>query len=280
MRWLLLLLPLLLIGCGGGGGSSSPAPSTPAVVRTIPIAYGYFGIDGDQIAETADHVSYVLAPDWGDWTLPGYDTFRIGQIIAQLQEAKARGIKDAWVMVGFLTMTQKPGCTDICVSPRPDGIQRLLAFRAQLQALGLDDMVRALYPIDEPELHGLDNATLTALLIAIKQAWPEPLLAVVYGDTQTYPGLSAYDLIGKDKYGDGANVLNQLPPIGGGQRHIIVPGGANPWRNDPQPFLDYAKQHADVYAICAFEWFDRTDGQGIRSNGMADKYRAIGLALK
>lgn len=250
------------------------------MTRATPIAYGYFGIDGQQIAETADHVSYVMAPDWGTWATPGYDTFRIGAIIAQLQEAKARGIKDAWVMVGFLTMTQSPGCNSVCLAPRPDAIPRLLAFRTQLQALGLDDMVRVLYPVDEPELYGLTDATLGPLLAAIKQAWPEPLLAVIYGDTQSYPGRAWYDLLGKDKYGDGAGVLNQLPPIAGGQRHIIVPGGANPWRNDPQPFLDYAKQHADVYAICAFEWFDRSDGAGIRSNGMADKYRAIGHEAK
>ena len=281
---LVLALALLLAACGGGGGSSnsnpapSPIPPSPHVLH-----YGYFGIDGNQLAETADHVSFVLALDWGDWNSPGYDEFRTGQHIAQLQEAQARGIKDAWVAVGYLVFTARPGCLEYCYAVRPDAIPRLRAFRAQLQALGLDAMVSALYPVDEPDAHGISSDDLARLLSQIKAEWPA-YLAVIYGDTGHFPALGSYDLIGKDKYGAGAGVLQELPPLTGQQRHILVPGGASPWRQDPQPFYDYAAAHADVYAIVPFCWFDRQPGEnsgpGIRSNGMAAAYTRIGKAIK
>ena len=169
------LLAIVLTACGGGGGgeSSSPQlPPSPPTVRTAPLHVGYFGLDGDQIRETADHVSFVMTPDWGDewWATPGYDADRIGQIIAQMQAAKARGVKEAWIMMGFLVFTaqQNAGCPQSRYTVRPDAIPRLRAFRAQLQALDLDSMVTLLYPVDEPELHCLADEPLSQLVSAIK----------------------------------------------------------------------------------------------------------------
>jgi hypothetical protein len=279
------LLAIVLTACGGGGGgeSSSPQlPPSPPTVRTAPLHVGYFGLDGDQIRETADHVSFVMTPDWGDewWATPGYDADRIGQIIAQMQEAKARGVKEAWIMMGFLVFTaqQNAGCPQSRYTVRPDAIPRLRAFRAQLQALDLDSMVTLLYPVDEPELHCLADEPLSQLVSAIKMEWPV-YTGVIYGDTRDYPGLRAYDVVGKDKYDAGAGVLQQLPPITALQKHMLVPGGAS-WLSgngpdDPAPFYDYAMKHDNVYAIVSFVWFDTTQGKGIRSNGMAPRYRQM-----
>lgn len=284
MKRLIAAVALSLYACGGGGGGggSSAPPPTPPAARTTPLRYGYFGVDGDQLQESAPHVSFVFAMDWSEPFWPDREAIA-GRIIAQLQEAHARGIKEAWVAVGFLVFTaQRGGCPLDRYTPRADAAAQLAWFMQRLDALGLREMVHVLYPVDEPELHCLTDATLTPVLQTIKAAWPDPYLGVIYGDTQTYPGLASYQLVGKDKYGDGANALNEQPPIVPGQLRILPPGGASPWRNEVQPFLDYAMSHAEVYALVPFAWFDRPpgpdSGPGIRSNGMADEYRAAGLA--
>lgn len=290
---LVALLSLLLTACGGGGGGGDssytpPAPPSPPVERKEPLRYGYFGIDGDQLQESADHVTFVMAPDWGDWNIRDYDTFRTTQIITQLQEAQARGIKEAWVMVGFLVFTQRPGCTEMCVSPRPDGMARLAAFKAQLEALGLARMVTVLYPIDEPESHGLSDSDLVTTLRAMKAVWPVKMAGIYSSNPHDWPGLSEYDVAGIDDYEANAGAIDRRPTIRADQLWLLVPGGADGLSHngpdDPQPFYDFAMQHGNVYAIVPFVWFDRNDGgrilKGIRSNGRAPAYSAIGRKIK
>lgn len=284
IAFVVIVLIAALHGCGGGGGSSSsPQPPAPVPVpspRTEPLHYGYFGIDGEQITETAEHVTFVMAPDWGDWNIPNYDEFRKTQIITQLQQAKALGVKDAWIMVGFLVLTQRPGCTEMCVTPRPDGMARLQAFKVQLDALGLLEMVKVLYPIDEPESHGLSDAQLVQLLKEMKTVWPVKMAVFYSSNPHDYPGLSEYDLAGRDDYDAGVSALDNVPPIKGNQQLLIIPGGADPWHADPQPFYDYALAHGNVYAIVPFVWFDRGNDKGIRSNGLAAQYANIGVKIK
>lgn len=295
IAFVVIALVAALHGCGGGGGSSSsPQPPAPVPVpspRTEPLQYGYFGIDGEQITETASHVTFVMAPDWGDWTTKDYDVFRSSTMITQLQQAKALGVKEAWIMVGWLVFEQSKGCiSGTCLRPRIDGMDRLQAFKNQLTALGLLDMVKVLYPVDEPETYGLDDKTLLDTLMLIRLTWSDVKLGVIYGgDNHGYPGLAGYDLVGKDHYGAGAGVLNELPPITAKQRHVLVPGGADGLNkngpDDPQPFYDYAVSHNEVAAIVPFVWFDRTGTNGsilhgIRSNGMATKYSNIGVKIK
>lgn len=285
-------LALALAGCGGGssggsfGGGGASGSFDPPSARTEPLRFGYFGIDGDQIAETADHVGFVLAPDWGNYDTPGYDAFRLGQMIAQLQEAKARGINEAWIMVGWLLFNGAPGCNSQCLTPRPDGMARLAWFRAQLAALGLDGMVTAFY-IDEPELYGLNDATLSPIVEAVRKAWPVHFV-LTYSDRGEYPAKSVATIVCIDIYDAGADVLNRMPAIEPWQKRCLIPGGANGLTTkgpqSPTPFCTYAMARANVYAILPFVWFDRTDAgrviKGIRSNGMAPIYRATGGAIK
>src|SRR5574337_170851 len=226
---------VLLSACGGGGqdggtigvpdsGTSIPNHGTP---RTAPLRFGYFWLDGDQIAETADHVGYVFTQDSGDWALPQYDAFRAADTIVRLQQARQLGIKEAWVSIGWLVFTAHRGCTGYCYTPRPDAIPRLLAFREQLQAAGVDDMVTVLYPSDEPDSRGLSEQALAPLLTAIRAAWPVKLAVIYSGDNNRRPGLTTYDLVGVDHYDEGAGILDHLPPITGSQQYLLVPGGCD-----------------------------------------------------
>lgn len=275
IRLVICALALALAGCGGGGGggSSSP-PATPLPPHLI--EYGYFSVGNDaQIATTAASVSFVFTRDDGTWSLPAYDAFRANATITELQQAKARGIPHAIVSIGWLTLTQQAGCTGSCYAPRPDAIPRLLAFKAQLDALGLTDMVIALYPADEPELRGLTDASLVPLLQSIKAAWAKPL-AVIYGTSGPTPGLAAYDWISRDDYGSGTGVFKRLPQIRADQHWFLVPGGADPWREDPNPFVTLATGDPRIVAVVAFLYAPYEGGQGIGTNGMLTAYCAAG----
>jgi hypothetical protein len=63
------------------------------------------------------------------------------------------------------------------------------------------------------------------------------------------------------------------------QGMILVPAGADPWRDDPAAFFSYARD-PQVKIILAFAWTGGNEsgyandwGTGIRNNGMADVFR-------
>ncbi len=274
MKAAVLALALLLSGCGGGSGSTSApaAPSTPPAQRHD-LLYGYFGTAAGQIAATAAYVNLLHAVDWGDWDTEREDIK--ARIIAQMQEGRARGLTQVILSTGFLTFDARY---------RYLGPAALTAFKAQLDALDLSRMVVALYPIDEPDVHGISDATMQQAVNDTRAAWPAVKIAVVYGMHGT-PGISAYDWIGHDDYGAGAGVLNELPQIRADQQWIIVPGGADPWKQDPSPFADFANGQRQVALIWAFIWTDFTDPDGhpqagINRNGMAPAYAGLGAQIK
>jgi hypothetical protein len=268
MRLVAIAVALALSGCGGSGGAGSPAPGPvppPPAARVAPLQFGYFGIA--DVATTASSVTFTHAVDWGTW---GTDTEAIKQrIIAQLKACKAAGIS-AIMSTGFLTFTAAYAYI---------GTAELIAFKAQLDALELSQVVIALYPIDEPDVHGISDSRMTKCCADTRAAWPGPKLAVIYG-TQGTPGISAYDWIGRDDYGAGAGVLNHLPQIRPDQQWIIVPGGADPWKQDPAPFVAFADAHHQVAVLMPFLYSDYAGGQGIGTNGMLPAYAAAGSVIK
>ena len=245
MRWALLLL--LLVGCGGGGGDSPAAP--PSVRYDTPL-YCYYGTDDAQVAQVANHTNCIFDLNW-----PG----DIGSVIRHLQQARDSGIGKAIIAVQS--------------DPRSD-------FDA-LQAAGVLSMVIAVYPYDEPDVMGLSAAQVRATAAQIRQAmsgYPElagARLAVIYG-VQGTPGIETFDWVGIDDYGTGVRV----PAVNvNHQRIILVPGGANPWREAPEPFKDYVEGHAEVVGVVPFLWVSHQSGLGIRDNGMALRYCQTGKAL-
>ncbi len=67
-----------------------------------------------------------------------------------------------------------------------------------------------------------------------------------------------------------------------GQKMILVPGGASPWKTDPTAFYNYAQTEPTVIGIIAFSWLDYENkpNVGIRVNGMAKAYCEVAEKIK
>ncbi len=265
MKLLLLVIGCLLLGgCAGGGGS--PPVVVPPIVMRPDLLFGYFGIAGAQIAQTAASVNVLWLDGWGNWATEQKDI--ADRITQQIKDGVAAGVTKMILFVDFLIWTptyQYKGTADA------------ITFVNTLKAAGLWQYIIGLYPLDEPDVAGVPNATMLTALTDLKAAFNLPL-AVTYG-TKGTPGLAGYDWIGKDDYGAGAGVLNEMPPLTGNQKWMLVPGGADPWKQDPAAFANFANANPNVVGIMPFLWADYAGGQGIGSNGMAPKYIALGTLI-
>ena len=112
-------------------------------------------------------------------------------------------------------------------------------------------------------------------------------LAVIYACNASWPGFASFDWIGCDDYDAGCGVLTGayvtlLGRLAAAQRAIVLPGGADPWRQDPACFLSFAERDPRVAAIVPFIWQTVVDGQtytGIRVNGMRSLYEQAGRTV-
>lgn len=279
---------LMLTGCGGhggggGGGGGSPMPSPPeppiALVSRKGLYFGYFGDDDAQIDETADHTNILFEPFWYGG-VPG--------AIARMQKAK----------LPTILAIDKQLFTD--TSPRyyrqsNEAKLQLTEVFDQLLAGGVLQYVVALYVIDEPDIPSVDLqpdviklACLDCRQVALNYAeLANVKLAVTYA-SYDWRAIGSFDWVGIDDYGAAAGVLTSKVPallaaLSSTQSMHLIPGGADPWKQDPLPFLEYAQQHPAVIAILPFIWIDHYGygpNLGVRSNGMAPYYRAVGKAIK
>lgn len=258
------------IGCPA---PTPPPPPTPVPTRPG-VLFGYFDSDSSQAAATVDHCNvFMISGDGGQANHAAI----LARMTADMTAAAAVGYTKFVLPIDIFLWdtTPNPPYLERC-RLRPTGIAELVAWR-DAQEPSLIAKVVCLYPIDEPELHDLNTVYLGPVLDQVRAAWPGPKLGVIYGDSHNYPAIGGYDWVGVDNYGAGAGVLNDLPMITGTQQYILVPGGANPWRQDPQPFYDYAMQHANVAWLCPFLWITN---DGIGANGMAPQYINVGTLIK
>ena len=271
-----LLLPAILAACGGGGGPEAPA-SVPvalgdhAVTDKRTLLYGYYGTCPTCQAEVRDHVNFVHV----------LTTDNLTETVRQLTEARQSGLANVVL-----------GVQQVYYSADPEATAR--ALFTTLSGANVLDHIVALYPRDEPDLAGDSDEKVTAMNLTLRRVMAEfpalrdTRLAVIYSGRQTWPGLATYDWVGFDDYNaregifvDGlyTDLKLRLRPD---QGIILVPGGADPWRQDPQPFLDAARSDPQVVAIMPFIWFDYAApdvGKGIRSNGMRGAYCQAGKSI-
>ena len=277
---MIYLIPLILFAIAAYGvyhwwrqSQVKYMPPMPAALRNG-LEFLYYGpVDGAE-----DHVSAAFEFNWGG----AADT---------AEKMKRHGL------LTWLTLSGE------CFSsgdfrPLIDAASRVQATFSILQAAGVLHQVKVLYPLDEPDLHGVSDAEMTAMcatVLAEAAKFPELSgveLATIYsmpdGNT-TLPGIGSMNRVAYDNYGLGSNILVSKPfetmvaRLRPDQTYLLVPGGGDPWRQDPEAFRRWAHSHPQCSGIVAFMLAPRYDDPknpttlGIGTNGMADKYRALGL---
>jgi len=249
------LLVLLLVACGGGGGGITSdgviAPSRAGLY------YGYFGSCSTCYAGFKDHVNLLMeVPDWNG----------IASTISDMSQAKLPTILYT-----------------------PQDAPTLTFMLTELRNANVLQYVIAFYPLDEP--NGMTDAAVLAVLAVQRQVASQFVelanvkMAVIYAPGGDLPGMSGYDLVGFDDYDAGTGAVGgELDDFermaSSGQRIIVVPGGADPWRTDPNAFYNRAQSDPRVLLIMPFLWADYSGGRGIGSNGEQYIYRPYGLAIK
>lgn len=264
-------------GCGGGGGSAGGgfggAGATGTYPRSIPC--GYFGVvDGQPQATAGVTLTWVMDNSlWGD---AAAQQWMEGKQVQWLQEARAQGATHAWLAVGYLVFD---------AHYRYQGTAALAAFEQQLSALGNTiPTIDAFSIVDEPDVNGVSDAAMLEAEHGVQAVIPGAKIAVVYG-TARYPGIGGATYVSRDDYGVGQGVLQELPPLAFGQSWFLVIGAANPYRQDPQPFLDFAESHNSVSAVILFTYQDYRDPQGkmqhgVGTNGLLAQYQAACARIK
>lgn len=264
----MVFVALILAACGGGG-SSHQAPSGIPLPQQNEAKVGFFMGDPNDLTGYAKDVDYVFTNDWGNWD---FDVTPLSQrALVEMQQAKQLGVKEAIVSVGYLVFNSKY---------QYKGTQYLQVFKTQLEALGLTDMIKTFYVLDEPDIavrKGLTESDLAKAIGAIHTVFPGIKTMTIYSNSGNTPGIALFDFIGRDDYSKGTGVLTELPKLGLNQRWVIVPGGADPWKQDPTPFMEFAKTNPVEYVV-AFLYSDYPNNgkinRGIKDNGMWPVYQA------
>lgn len=286
---LAVLVAAVLSSCGGGSSPPADLPK-PTTLRTD-LYYGYYGSyssrmllgenQGDQLTEVKDHTNLFMASRWGG----------PAEQITQLQEATAAGMA---IVLDFPEPYEiQYGTT----APR-DLVAAEIRVRTrlkQLNDLGLLKNVVSLYPQDEPEQFNIGNDWINETNAMIRRVAAEfsftPKLSVFYTYKQQWPGISTYDWVGFDNYDQGDKIFTdgsynamkaKLRPD---QSIMLIPGGCDKWRNQPEQFYYMAQNDKQVKVLMPFLWRDNADpgagaGRGIRSNGLDFVYRQTGLKIK
>lgn len=265
-------------------GCPAPPPAPPGPSRAG-LLYGYFGTQDGQIAATAPHVDIVHIGAWGDWTSPAGRDVMMADMVRWGHEAVSGGVNRLMFTLDWCLFTQT---TPKKLLPEATAVQRLTAFFDRLTFEGLDTHAFAWYLVDEPNIteNNLSETQLTTAIATVRSITSYTQLnnipiAAVYGHTGSYPGVQLFDWTGFDDYGapiftNGAyNSFVSL--LTAAQKTIILPGGGDPWREDPASYYNKAQADTRVVMIMPFKWFG-TDGIG--ANGMAPTYTATGMRVK
>lgn len=178
---------LIAMACTAAALTTTPA-------RAAPTYMSYYGL-GRNITETQDHVNLYWAVSW---------TWNMNEVLTQLADAKARGMR-AIVHTEFALFNGSGPYGFSCpYTPRPDAAARWDAFAQALADQGLLDTVVAFYPLDEPEGCGLPRNDILAALNVIRahRLTAGKAVASIFGCgiAQKYGG--PYRITGEHDFGD------------------------------------------------------------------------------
>ena len=277
-------LATLLAACGGGGSGwpTTAGPIVPAPQIRSDLLVGYYGGRLDTVLENGADVNLHWATGWegsGTWHL---------DVAAELAHARGAGVRNIVLALPHGLVWQ-PGAADEV---------RFQFVRLQ-QAGALDgwDSIMV-YPADEPEIpengsHGdAEVAAMVSWLRGVMAGFPalsgKPVGVIYACSSGKRPGIAAFDWIGCDDYATGCGALGDsyrelVSRMRPEQRLMVVPGGADPWRQNPACFESFAHGNPRVVALIGFIWQDRAApgvGAGIRSNGLRRLYCEAGRKVR
>ena len=273
---LLVLFVLILVGCGKAAVFTKPKPPDipqPLVVRTD-LFFGYYG---GVLAETIDHVNIHFAGTW------------FGQA-TQLSEVIAAHNAGIPIILDVADQMSIP-------FDAPSAAFRLRERLRQLSDIGALGSITALY-FDEPNHnHRLTDVEVEDMAEVMRSVSGEfgvfPKIMMSYSKNGTFPGIAWLDWIALNSYDAGTEMITngdlavlkalKLPH----QKLFLSIAGCDPWRVNPTQFFNMAEQDRDIVGIMVFAWSGGDEsgiangwGKGVRSNGMASTYSAVGLKIK
>lgn len=214
-----------------------------------------------------------------------------GSLPGQL-EATRDHVTHHWIspwsgeQLGLIAATELP----VVLEPSSTESDTLFAELLALQERGLLGRVRIVYVQDEPNLAAkrVDPLRVRAVMGNFVELANAKLGVIYSSGNDERPGIEHFDLVGVDNYGAGTRALEDVDKLvallAPDQRVWLVPGGADPWRQDPAPFLAAALADDRIAGLVCFAWFDGTlssgFGLGIGRNGLSAQYRAGGKRIR
>lgn len=273
MKLAALLLAAILAACGGGGGGSSVTGTiTPAAPPRADLLFGYWGGLSQYVQEVRGHTNLFWSGPWD----------ALDQLAA-LTQAK-----------GMATVVAMP----FCLVPVAQGEGEARTWLKRLHDVGLLEGTVAVSWCDEPDTvrsGQWSDANAAAMNAAVRRAmatFPELAatpLAVVYAcDTGRTPGFTSFGWVACDHYPSGCGIFAKYVEamrarLAPGQRLFLLPGGAEPYRQDPACFENYANLHPEVVAVTPWIYQSGVDGPityvGIRENATRQLYLDMGKRL-
>lgn len=265
-----LLAAGIIVGCGGGGSNQSSQIKGPTINKDLEL--GYFMGTPKELPSICGYTDFVMTNDWGDWTTN--QNYIVTKAMSMVSQAVACGVKKVIFSIGPLVFTS---------NYQYKGTTFLYQFKQQLLGSGYYDLIDTFYVLDEPDVYlqkGLTEVSLEHAVQGIREVFPDKKLMTIYSNSGNTPGIALFDYIGRDDYGSGTGVLDNLPPLQTGQRYVLVVGGADPWKADPLPYYEFATQHSEVKYIVFFIAEDYPVGlpnaqKGIITNGMLPKFNQV-----
>lgn len=277
MRLIALLLALLftIVNCGGGGGvSNGDAPAPTALGTSRPVQYGYYYGCSTYAVEQQGKASLWWATglcSGGAWP---------DAIAGDLVAAKAAGMSCAVLHL-----------PDKMVYMGAAGVSTVSQYLHRLAAGGwlAGWKCLALYPGDELDRAGLDDATVTAGNAALREAivdipelWNAPFAEFYACATGQTPGFASFKWVGCDDYNARCAVTaawdGYLARMAPDQVLMAISGGYSGANQDPTCIKAWVSRQSRKVVFIGFTWQATTAGQGIRDNpALRPLYEALGV---
>lgn len=249
----------------------------PEHLRTD-LLYGYYGCETDQVNAVKDHTNLHWESQFNGVIRASADIIKSGKYT----------VLDVMPQL-FQKIAESGRNYDI----HPDAESNLIKFFDYLQLDGSLIYVKALVPIDEPNINCVGVVELhhaCSLIQKVSAFYPElkeVKLACIYAAKPTpFDCIERFDLVGVNDYDKKSSILNgsyqellkeKRPDAG----TILLPGGA--FGQNPEPFINWAHKDSNVKIVLPFCWFGprepRDKWTGIGYGNLKDTYINVGKAL-